>query len=61
MGSLSLSNLEVSIEKAELSALQSLIGSVQGQNRDFPVYFFQTGKNLFSLQGSQLMKTGYSL
>ena len=42
-------------------ALQSLIGSVQGQNRDFPVYFFQTGKNLFSLQGSQLMKTGYSL
>ena len=44
-----------------ISALQSLTGSVQGQNRDFPVYFFPTGKNLFSLQGSQLMETGFSL
>ena len=41
--------------------LQSLAGPVQGQNRVFPVQYFHTGKNLFSLQGSQLMKTGFSL
>ena len=34
---------------------------LQGQNRDFPVYFFPTGKNLFLLQGSQLMETSFSL
>ena len=34
---------------------------VQGQNRVFPVYFSHTGINLFSLQGSQVMKTGFSL
>ena len=44
-----------------LTALQSLTGSVQGQNRDFPVYFFPTGKNLFSLAGIPVMKTGFSL
>ena len=43
------------------STLQSLTGSVQGQNRDFPVYFFPTGKNLFSLAGIPVMKTGFSL
>ena len=41
--------------------IQSRTGPVQGQNRDFPVYFSRTGKNLFSLQGSQLMKAGFSL
>ena len=41
--------------------LQSRTGPVQGQNRDFPVYFFHTGKNLFSLQGSQVIETGFSL
>ena len=41
--------------------LQSRTGPVQGQNRDFPVYFSHTGKNLFSLQGSQVIETGFSL
>ena len=41
--------------------LQSRRGPVQGQNRVFPVYFSHTGKNLFSLQGSQVMKTSFSL
>ena len=44
-----------------LAALQSRTGPVQGQNRVFPVYFSHTGKNLFSLQGSQVIKTGFSL
>ena len=35
--------------------------TVQGQNRVYPVSFFPTGKNLLSLQGSQLMETGFSL
>ena len=39
-----------------LSALHSHTRPVQGQNRVFPVYFSRTGKNLFSLQGSQVMK-----
>ena len=43
------------------ATLQSRTGPVQGQNRDFPVYFFHTGKNLFSLQGSKVMKTDFSL
>ena len=34
--------------------LQSLTGPVQGQNRVFPVQYFHTGKNLFSIQGSLL-------
>ena len=34
-----------------VEALQSRTGLVQGQNRDFPVKFSHTGKNLFSLQG----------
>ena len=37
-------------------ALQSRTGPVQGQNRVFPVYFSNTGKNLFSLQGSKVME-----
>ena len=41
--------------------LQSRTGPVQGQNRDFPVYFSHTGKNLLSLQGSQMIETGFSL
>ena len=44
-----------------LPALQSRTGPVQGLYRDFPVYFSHTGKNLFSLQGSKVMKTGFSL
>ena len=43
------------------TTLQSRTGPVQGQYRVFPVYFSHTGKNLFSLQGSQLVKTGFSL
>ena len=43
------------------STLQSRTGPVQGQNRDFPVYFSHTGKNLLSLQGSQVIETGFSL
>ena len=41
--------------------LQSRTGPVQGQNRDFPVYFSHTGKTHFSLQGSQVIETGFSL
>ena len=44
-----------------MTAMQSRTGPVQGQNRDFPVYFFPTGKNLFSLAGIPVMKTGFSL
>ena len=44
-----------------IPSLQSRTGPVQGQNRDFPVYFSHTGKNLFSLQGSQVIETGFSL
>ena len=47
--------------QSELSTLQSRTGPVQGQNGVFSVYFSHTGKNLFSLQGSQVMKTGFSL
>ena len=43
------------------TTLQSLTGPVQGQNRVFPEYFSHTEKNLFSLQGSQVMETGFSL
>ena len=42
-------------------ALQSRTGPVQGQYRVFPVYFSHTGKNLFSLQGFQVIETGFSL
>ena len=45
----------------EVTTLQSLTGPVQSQYRVFPVYFSHTGKNLFSLQGSQVMTTGFSL
>ena len=51
----------LSIQLNLYTTLQSLTVSVQVQNRDFPVYFFPTGKILFSLQGSQLMETGFSL
>ena len=44
-----------------MTTLQSHTGTVQGQNRVFPVYFSHTGKNLFSLQGSQVKETGFSL
>ena len=44
-----------------MDTLQSLRGPVQSQNRVFPVQYFHTGKNLFSLQGSQAMKTGFCL
>ena len=47
--------------ETSLFKLQSRTGPVHGQNRVFPVYFSHTGKNLFSLQGSQVMKTGFSL
>ena len=43
------------------SSLQSLTGLVQGQNRVFPVEYFPTEKNLFSLAGIPVMKTGFSL
>ena len=43
------------------SSLQSLTGSLQSENRVFPVKFSHTGKNLFSLQGSQVMETGFFL
>ena len=46
--------------QSELSTLQSRTGPVQGQNGVFSVYFSHTGKNLFSLQGSQVMDTGFS-
>ena len=39
-----------------LSALQSRTGLLQGQNRDFPVKFSHTGKNLFSLQGTSFLR-----
>ena len=38
--------------------LQSRTGTVQGQNRVFPVQFFHTGKNLFSLQGNPVLIAG---
>ena len=41
--------------------LQSRTWPVQGQNRVFPVYFSHTGKILVSLQGSQVMDTGFDL
>ena len=41
-----------------MTAMQSRTGPVQGQNRDFPVYFSHTGKNLFTLAGIPVMKTG---
>ena len=44
-----------------LDALQSRTEPVQGQNRVFPVYLSHTGKYLFSWQGSQMMRTGFSL
>ena len=49
-----------------VEALQSRTGLVKGQNRDFPVKFSHTGKNLFSLQGFPCEKnpvfiTGMSL
>ena len=47
--------------RIHFTPLQSRTGPVQGQNRDFPVYFSHTGKNLFSLQGSQVIETGFSL
>ena len=31
------------------------------ENRVFPVYYFQQGKNLFSSTGNPAMKTGFSL
>jgi hypothetical protein len=34
-------------------------GPVQGQNRDFPVKFSHTGKNLFSLQGILFSLQGF--
>jgi hypothetical protein len=46
---------------SRVNTLQSPTGPVQGQNRVFPVYFSHTGKSLFSLQGSQVIKTGFSL
>ena len=51
------------LPKVKNPALKSLTRSVQGQNRDFPVYFFPTGKNLFSLQGTPVLMAGtmYSL
>ena len=39
-------------------SLQSYTGPVQWQNRIFPEYYFHTGKNLFSIQGSQVSITG---
>ena len=42
-------------------SLQSLTGSLQGENRVFPVKFFHTVKNLFSLHGTPAMKIGFSL
>ena len=42
-------------------SLQSRTGPVQGQDRVFPVYFSHTGKNLFTLAGIPVMKTGFSL
>ena len=42
-------------------SLQFLTGSLQGENRGFPVKFFHTGKNLFSIHGTPAMKTGFSL
>ena len=44
-----------------MNTLQSRTGPVQGQNRVFPVYFSHTGRNMFSLQGSQVIKAGFSL
>ena len=44
-----------------LTTLQSHTRPVQGQNRVFPVYFSHTGKNLFTLAGIPVMKTGFSL
>ena len=43
------------------TTLQSRTGPVQGQYRVFPVYFSHAGKTLFSLQGFQVMTTGFSL
>ena len=39
--------------------MQSLTGSLQGENRVFPVKFFHAGKNMFSLPGIPAMKTGF--
>ena len=49
------------IESKLIHSLQSRTGPVQGQNRVFPVYHFHTGRNLCSIQGYQVMKTGFSL
>ena len=35
--------------------------TLQSRTGPVPVYFSPTGKHLFSLQGSQVMKTGFSL
>ena len=44
-----------------ITSLQSLTGLVQGQNRDFPVSYFHSGKNLLLVAGIPVVKTGFSL
>ena len=39
-----------------MATLQSLTGSVQGQNRDFPVYFSQQGKTCFHYRNPSYWK-----
>ena len=48
-------------EVTVIHTLQSLTGSLQGENKVFPVNFSHTGKNLLSLHGTPAMKTGFSL
>ena len=43
------------------TSLQSRTWPVQGQNRVFPMHFSHTGKNLFTLAGIPVMKTGFPL
>ena len=49
--------------KLQWMLAENSTGPVQGQNRVFPVQYFHTGKNLFSLQGTPVLIAGtlYSL
>ena len=49
------------MEAELIFSMQSLTGSLQGENRVFPVNLTHTGKNLFSLHVIPAMKTGLSL